>query len=540
MKNPTQNKTLSRMLLAFALAFSIQHLALVFAGTNAAVMFNTNTGALSAPSASAFYAANPPPGATNAVIQAAAPLSVTANGPTNTLALTGTIPAANLPSSIYGNQKSCYFVELDGNNTNSGLQFGSNYAFASLNYALGAAALSAAPPIIFLGAGNFIVTNLTPLTNVTISGVCPNPGATVISGPASNALFVSYGGVGLFNLTVQTNIAALGLGPTSTTINIAGGSIMAQNVFFNGDGSIFYKSGSCVCPATGNFANCVFYSGGGAFQLNFSAVSGATRVSNVWSVANSSFTVVEDITGGGNQDQGNMLEEATLNLSYDSFIGPFATTNSFVFVSPDKHETVNWNHCTFQLTNRLSPASVCCAIGNFGTINQTILNLTSDFDPAQINFTTANGYPSQITTNWGSMGASNGTFTGTVTAAAFVGPGSLLTQLQSTNIAINASPLTNFGAMAFNTYYTNVWGRNGWLSTQFGIGGTVVGEEFALFAPGSSYSIPVKYFNLKTGGSSEGTNFTFGDFLVPPGWYFAWTNNDSGQTSIVTNVFFIP
>src|SRR5208282_2792450 len=32
------------------------------AGTNAAVLFNTNTGALSLPAASAFYAANPPPG----------------------------------------------------------------------------------------------------------------------------------------------------------------------------------------------------------------------------------------------------------------------------------------------------------------------------------------------------------------------------------------------------------------------------------------------------------------------------------------------
>jgi hypothetical protein len=32
------------------------------AGTNAAVLFNTNTGALSVPSATAFYAANPPPG----------------------------------------------------------------------------------------------------------------------------------------------------------------------------------------------------------------------------------------------------------------------------------------------------------------------------------------------------------------------------------------------------------------------------------------------------------------------------------------------
>ncbi|MGP8200206.1 MAG: hypothetical protein ACLQU4_11970 [Limisphaerales bacterium] len=48
------------LLFAFTLAFSLQPSA--FAGTNAAVMFNTNTGALTVPTAAAFYNANPPPG----------------------------------------------------------------------------------------------------------------------------------------------------------------------------------------------------------------------------------------------------------------------------------------------------------------------------------------------------------------------------------------------------------------------------------------------------------------------------------------------
>jgi hypothetical protein len=65
------------------LAFSFQPLALVFAGTNAAVMFNTNTGALVAPGAAAFYSNNPPPsvsGPSNVVTNFnAAPVTLSSN-----------------------------------------------------------------------------------------------------------------------------------------------------------------------------------------------------------------------------------------------------------------------------------------------------------------------------------------------------------------------------------------------------------------------------------------------------------------------------
>jgi hypothetical protein len=51
---------MKKFILLLTLAFSLQPSA--FAGTNASVMFNTNTGALSVPTASQFYLNNPPPG----------------------------------------------------------------------------------------------------------------------------------------------------------------------------------------------------------------------------------------------------------------------------------------------------------------------------------------------------------------------------------------------------------------------------------------------------------------------------------------------
>ncbi len=80
MKKHTQKNKLTRLLMAFTLAFSLQPLAFVFAGTNASVMFNTNTGALSAPTASQFYANNPPPGPSNALTNFnAAPVTFSSN-----------------------------------------------------------------------------------------------------------------------------------------------------------------------------------------------------------------------------------------------------------------------------------------------------------------------------------------------------------------------------------------------------------------------------------------------------------------------------
>jgi hypothetical protein len=130
---------------------------------------------------------------------------------------------------------------------------------------------------------------------------------------------------------------------------------------------------------------------------------------------------------------------------------------------------------------------------------------------------------------------------GSFTAQSFIGNGSGLTNLQSSNIVVSASPLTNFGAMAFGTYYTNIWGRNGHLSTTFSFSAsTNINDVFYLFAPGSGCSIPPKSFSFRSGTAANNTNGTAGDYVVPSGWYFAWTNSDAGASSILTNCFTVP
>ena len=110
----------------------------VHAGTNAAVTFNTNTGALSLPTAPAFYAANPPPGVTNALTNASQfvaatngvaaglvatnGMTVSAGGNTATLTLAGigmgaiTNLVKSYPGGLYlGTLQHGILVDINGN-----------------------------------------------------------------------------------------------------------------------------------------------------------------------------------------------------------------------------------------------------------------------------------------------------------------------------------------------------------------------------------------------------------------------------------------
>jgi hypothetical protein len=82
----------------------------VFAGTNAAVTFNTNTGALSVPSAGAFYAANPPTNINGAT-------AIHAAGGTDALELTST-PGGTVIQRWYMPMASGFLYEIGEMDTN--------------------------------------------------------------------------------------------------------------------------------------------------------------------------------------------------------------------------------------------------------------------------------------------------------------------------------------------------------------------------------------------------------------------------------------
>jgi hypothetical protein len=617
-----------KKLLLFTLAFSIQHSALVFAGTNAAVTFNTNT-----------YVVSPTNlWRTNAVaIQSALQAIGFSGGGTNggttnffdpaqmLTNVNGQVHVFSLPTPIFGpfaitntNNGNNLFINTNGDVTNSGsLYIGSNInvtgtvtagAVYGTSYTGGIMSLAGAiSGLSFAGDGSAITgINAGHITSGTIPNARINA-STLIDG---TKYIASTNGTA-FGTLANTNAPWNHVSTTYGWLDKSNGVVMAYE-----SNGVFYSVGLATSNLnvlsnamigtiqSGGLSGVVTLTNAGAFQSDWSSFP-QIQSDGDGNLTAESFTISDgglNFTGDGgglygidagglrNTINSNVLNAANAygltsvramistnvvsgiaitNAAMTSATITGSTLNQFTLAGGTNTLTGSWAIPATSITSLASGENADIPIGTNSyfilsgpTAAFAVDGLVAAAEGRDIRIVNPTGYTMTVRNNSGiEPTPANRIITGvngdliftnnpavvnlhyTTSSNAWIVTGinalsvaALPAAIPETNIAWAIPVFTNFGTVAFNTYYTNTWNRISEVSVNFTLPTTGAYQDaiylFDTNAVNAGITIPPRQISPR--GYAGGAIQTI-TFKLYPWEYFSITNLDSAASSISTN-----
>ena len=483
--------------------------------------------------------------------------------------LLGSLPLSQLPAAVLTNSASN--VTLTGTFSGNGTGL-TNVTAVATNV-----------PTLTAGSGIIIVTNGSPITNYTIS--------RTNGGGVQTDYTNTWTGTNTFtNTVIATNAAAFnqfagtfsgnGAGLTNLPAQVLS-STYTNAVNFSNSADVFAGDGAGLTNVTAagltgtnssavsftNAGNVFVGSGAGLTSLNASQLTGGP-----WTNAS-----VAGIANSSAYNQSNPVTSAFATISTNAHLhltDEWGTTynthtNGALTIVMTNGNTLNWSNGGLTLSSNASYLSYSngnlSVSGGFVGDGSALTNVTAtalsgtysapvfltntanifdgngggltnlaaaSIEPGSAGISiSGNAATATYATNAGTAILASNLVSGIsitnaiITNTVFSGDGGGLTNLLLTNAA--PSLPANFGAMAFNTYYTNTWGRPAFVSVQFASGSDTISNAFYLFST-NSYAFPPVVV-------AAGAYNSVRDFLLPPNWWFSITNYDSAASGISTN-----
>jgi hypothetical protein len=365
-----------------------------------------------------------------------------------------------------------WYVELDGNDNNSGGAPGSNSAFLTFTNALTNAIKSGGSNTIYLNSlGYFSIplgTYLKP-DGLTIIGLDPTKtfitwNDTATNGVDVSALNVSNNNISIYNLTVQTNGLLTNQTAEGCSLNwTAGTNFHTVNVTWYANYDEWARTGPSALVENNTFISSYDWNG-------VSSSSGDI----VYKGCSFMYTNAQNLQATLNGNRGNGTNEyygcrffgidtankTPNNNGHDACI----TLNDYVVIcGPDN---------TFNTTNTNPNDGIYYAFGNQTYDQGSTLIMQGSAPSNLIPFTTTNDgdYPAfleGVTPNWFSPVFSNVTAWGNVISSnKFIGNGSGLTNVASLGGPVLNAPVNSFYS-TIGTAYTNASGKRGFFDIPF-------------------------------------------------------------------------